>query len=138
MCPPAIVTASLRGHVDRLLTIVAAVDDLAPIGAIGDPGQVRSHPALGGVEQELEVGRELLDAVIRLEILEPCPTGPAGSDRSLEVAQHEMGQSRVGVDQVPHVGADLAAVMEPQRGNAEVLLPDVGGLRVVSTHDRTA
>ena len=116
--------------VDRLEAVV--VDRLlgAP-GAVREPVDAALEAAVGMVEHGLEevvglVGAQLLD-----QQRQPLGADAGRAQHRVQVAVERLGQARVEQQQLPQVGAHRAALDQLQDGQADALVEDLGGGRVV-------
>ena len=105
-----------------------ATPSCSPSRPLGDHG---AGLALGTVEHRLDRGvgdprSELVD-----QRLEPALAHPGRADHRRHVAPEIPGMTHVEHDHLVHVVAQSAPVVEPQRRDAQALLPDLGREGVV-------
>ncbi len=80
---------------------------------------------------------EALESVLLEQRQQAALADGAGSHLGAHVVLHDI-EANVGEDQVPDVLAQLAALVDLDRRDAQRLLPDLGRVRVVAAGDRAA
>ena len=119
-------------RVARARRLAVVVDrGLAAVGAGGDGADLRLHHPAGRGEERLLLGREAREA----DLLDQRRQAPLADGAAADLGAHvglDDGQADVGEDEVPHVPAQDAALDHLDRRDAQRLLPDLGGGRVVA------
>ena len=117
---------------------VVVEDRLAVVDAIPPALDHRPHLALGAIEHGLDRGMGDRRAELREQRLQPPLADPGGADHRCEVAPELARMADVQDDHLEHVGAQAAFLVELERRDADALLPDLGGARVVGAVRRAA
>jgi hypothetical protein len=113
--------------------VAAVVVDVAfaAVVAVGDLGDLGFHHLAGGLEEGLLVRLVALQTVLVEQFQQAALADGAGAHLGLHVVLHDV-EADVGEDQVPHVLAQLALLDHLDRRDAQRLLPDLDGVRVVA------
>ena len=116
--------------VDVLVAAPVIVEQrLAEIDAVLPFGDDRAGLALGAVEHRLDRGLRHLPAELRGQ-RQKAPLADMGrADHRRQIAAEIARVAHIGRDHLHHVAAQLAAVVELQRRDADAFLPDLGRAR---------
>ena len=125
--------------VDVVVAAAVVVEQrLAVVDAVRPFGDDRAGLPLGAVEHRLDRGVGDRPAELRGQ-RQKAPLADMGrADHRREIAAEIARMAHIGRDHLQHVAAHLAAVVEPQRRDADAFLPDVGGGGVVGAVRRPA
>ena len=119
---------------------IEAVGDhpaLAVVRAVGPAPKLGAHLAFGGVDDVVHVRVEALDAVAFEHVDEAALADRARADHRLDVLGDDL-EPDVRPHEVPDVAAQLPAIVDLQRRDAERLLPDLPRARVIAARRHAA
>ena len=117
-------------HVPEAVAVVVE-DRLAPVHPVLPGGDAGARLALGAVQDRVDRRPDDRRAVLLEEREEPALPDPGGADHRRQIALEVARVADVGRDHLEHVVADGPRLPEPERGDADPLLPDLGRPRVV-------
>ena len=104
---------------------------LAAIDAVPPARDHRPHLALGAIEHGLDRGVGGGAAELGEQRAKAPLADPGGADHRREIATKLARMADVEDDHLEHIGAQPALIVELERRDADALLPDLGGARVV-------
>ena len=110
---------------------VVVEESLAVVDAVLPCRDHRARLALGAIQHRLDRGVRRLPAELAGERQHAPLPDMRRADHRREVAAEIVRMAHVGRQHLQHVAPHHAAVVEPQRRDADALLPDLGGAGVV-------
>ena len=117
-------------HVLRAVAVVVE-HCLAVVDPVLPAGDHRAYLALGAIQDGLDRGVRGRRAELLEQGRKAALADPRRADHGCEVAAKLPRMPHVQHDQIEHVLAQPARLVQPKRRNPDALLPDLGGARVV-------
>ena len=105
---------------------------LGGVAAGGHAPDLGTRSLLAEVQQGVEMRHGDVDAVASAQLPQRPLADPGGAHERTQVTAHQFGKAAVGHEHVPDVAPEGSALVDPQRRDADGLLPDVGCLGVVA------
>ncbi|MBV6412139.1 MAG: hypothetical protein GAKPKEKM_03060 [Rhodocyclaceae bacterium] len=119
------------GELAALVAAVVVDEAFAAVLAVGDLGDLGFHHLARRLKEGLLVRFVALQAVLVEQFQQAALADGAGAHLGLHVVLHDV-EADVGEDQVPDVFPQLALLDHLHRRDAQRLLPDFDGVRVVA------